>query len=84
MRYRVRAVAVGRFLVQEGQKDEVRIRRLERLIMKMVEAAGTFLWRHGGRLEYVASQVAGDLLAPFMEPQHVKTFLGKGCNVDGW
>ena len=47
------------------------------LTVKVAEAAGSLLSRHGGRVGYVA-QVGGALLAP----QRIKEFFGNRCNVD--
>ena len=60
------------------------IRRLERLTEKVAVAAGSFLSRHRGRVEDIARQMGGALLAPQMEQQCLKRFFGDRCDVDRW
>lgn len=74
LRYRTRATVLGRSLEQDGQKEDVSIRRLEGLTVKVTEAAGSLLSIlaiYGGRVGVVARQVRNALLSPHMEPQRI-------------
>lgn len=51
--------------------------------MKVVEAAGSLLSRHGGQVRDIARQVRGALLRPHVEPQRIKRFSGDRRNMDG-
>lgn len=48
LRYRERAAALGRFIMQEGQNHEIWIRRLYGLTTRVVDAVGSILSRRGG------------------------------------
>lgn len=83
LRYRARVATLGRSLMQGGQNDEEGIKRLQGLIVKVAKAASSLMSRHGGRVEDVARQVGGALLAPHMDQQRIKGFFEDKCNVGG-
>lgn len=63
LRYRARAVALGRYLIKEGRTDEVSIRRLKGITASAAEDARSLLSRHGGNVGEVSRHVGGALLA---------------------
>lgn len=47
LRYRARATALGRYLIQEGRIDGAFTGRLEEITVRVAEAASSLLSRHG-------------------------------------